>query len=138
MDPSVAVRFMSCPFPDVDRMLHLNETLFVDHKAGIGENDSFKLLEAIAAFANTAGGWLLLGVENNQGARRSELAIRCPRPHALPRHTRKPPRWTRRTSRSNNDRPADALSPAVRVVEPAARITLRQRCAKSQQQVSGG
>jgi hypothetical protein len=51
---------------DVDRMLDLGESLFVEHKGGIGENESFKLLQAIAAFANTAGGWVLLGVEHGR------------------------------------------------------------------------
>jgi hypothetical protein len=51
---------------DVDRMLGLSETLFVEHKLGIREEDSFKLIQAMAAFANTAGGWVLLGVENGK------------------------------------------------------------------------
>lgn len=49
---------------DVERMLGLSETLFVEHKRGIGQEESFKLVEAIAAFANTAGGWILLGVDD--------------------------------------------------------------------------
>jgi hypothetical protein len=51
---------------EIERMLGLSETLFVEHKRGIGEEESFKLLEAVAAFANTAGGWILLGVENGE------------------------------------------------------------------------
>ena len=47
-------------------MLTLDETVFVEHKVGIGEQDSFKLVQAVAAFANTAGGWVLLGVENGK------------------------------------------------------------------------
>jgi hypothetical protein len=51
---------------DIDRMVGLDETLFVEHKAGIGEDESFKLLQAIAAFANTAGGWVLLGIHEGK------------------------------------------------------------------------
>jgi Putative DNA-binding domain len=51
---------------DVNRMLEVDESLFVEHKAGIGETESFKLLQAVAAFANTAGGWVLFGVENRR------------------------------------------------------------------------
>jgi predicted HTH transcriptional regulator len=51
---------------DVNRMLSLDETLFVEHKAGMGDKESFKVLQAIAAFANTAGGWLLVGVHGGK------------------------------------------------------------------------
>jgi hypothetical protein len=52
---------------DVDTMLTLDETLFIEHKRGIGEPaNSFKLRQAVASFANTAGGWLLLGVANGR------------------------------------------------------------------------
>lgn len=47
---------------DVERMVGLDETLFVEHKKGIGSEESFKLVQAVAAFANTAGGWILIGV----------------------------------------------------------------------------
>jgi Putative DNA-binding domain len=48
---------------DVTRMLDLDESLFVEHKRGF-DHDAFKLRQAVAAFANTAGGWILVGVEN--------------------------------------------------------------------------
>jgi hypothetical protein len=52
---------------DVDKMLTLDETLFIEHKSGIGEPaSSFKLRQAVASFANTAGGWLLVGVANGR------------------------------------------------------------------------
>lgn len=49
---------------DLERMLTLDETLFVEHKRSIGAepDESFNLAKAVASFANTAGGWLLLGV----------------------------------------------------------------------------
>jgi hypothetical protein len=49
---------------DLDRMLELDETLFVEHKSGIGSEDSFGLAKAVASFANTIGGWLLVGVRD--------------------------------------------------------------------------
>lgn len=47
---------------DLDRMLELDETLFVEHKSGIGSEDSFGLARTVASFANTIGGWVLVGV----------------------------------------------------------------------------
>ena len=48
---------------DLKRMLALDESLFVEHKSGAGKADSsHQLVSAIAAFANTLGGWVLLGV----------------------------------------------------------------------------
>jgi Putative DNA-binding domain len=49
---------------DLDRMLELDETLFVEHKRDLGEDSNYGLAKAVSAFANTLGGWLLLGVEN--------------------------------------------------------------------------
>lgn len=52
---------------DIDTMLTLDETLFIEHKSGIGEPaNCFKLRQAVASFANTSGGWLLLGVANGE------------------------------------------------------------------------
>ena len=52
---------------DVDMMLKLDETLFIEHKSGIGEPKNwFKLRQAMASFANTTGGWLLLGVRDSE------------------------------------------------------------------------
>jgi hypothetical protein len=39
---------------DANGMLALDETLFVEHKSEVGDHESFKLVAAIAAFANTA------------------------------------------------------------------------------------
>jgi hypothetical protein len=50
---------------DVGRMLGLGETLFVEHKHGLG-GDSYQLASAVSAFANTLGGWVLLGVDNGK------------------------------------------------------------------------
>ena len=61
---------------DVDRMLSLDETLFVAHKAGIGEKESFKILQAIAAFANTAGGGYSSGYMAERSSRAPSLCGR--------------------------------------------------------------
>lgn len=47
-------------------MLELDETLFVEHKSDIGTDTVYKLVQAVAAFANTLGGWLLIGVHNGK------------------------------------------------------------------------
>lgn len=51
---------------DLGRMLELDETLFVEHKAGLGKDSAHGLMAAVASFANTAGGWLLLGVKDGK------------------------------------------------------------------------
>ena len=50
---------------DVESMRHLGETLFVELKTGGDDPDSnnYRLAQAVAAFANTLGGWLLLGLD---------------------------------------------------------------------------
>ena len=47
-------------------MLGLNETLFVEHKTGIGADSSHGLMSAVSSFANGLGGWVLLGVANGR------------------------------------------------------------------------
>lgn len=47
---------------DLDRMLKLDETLFVEHKSDLKTDGSYNLMKAVASFANTLGGWLLIGV----------------------------------------------------------------------------
>jgi hypothetical protein len=51
---------------DLDRMLELDESLFVEHKGDLGDESNYGLAKAISAFANTLGGWLLLGVTNGR------------------------------------------------------------------------
>lgn len=53
---------------DLERMLDLNETLFVEHKRSIGNDKGsvYGLVSNVAAFANTLGGWLLIGVQNGK------------------------------------------------------------------------
>ncbi len=51
---------------DLDRMLELDESLFVEHKGDLGDESNYGLAKAISAFANTLGGWLLLGVANGK------------------------------------------------------------------------
>lgn len=52
---------------DVKKMLNLGETLFVEHKKDESPaGDDLVLQKAVSAFANTYGGWLLLGVENSR------------------------------------------------------------------------
>jgi predicted HTH transcriptional regulator len=47
-------------------MLDLDETLFVEHKADIGKDTAYGLISAVASFANTVGGWLLVGVTDGR------------------------------------------------------------------------
>ncbi len=52
---------------DLDRMLRLDESLFVEHKSDLGDaKDSFGLVKSVSAFANTLGGWLLFGVRDGK------------------------------------------------------------------------
>jgi hypothetical protein len=51
---------------DLARMLELEETLFVEHKSGVSEDVPHGLMKAVSSFANTLGGWVLLGVENRR------------------------------------------------------------------------
>ncbi len=51
---------------DLNRMLELDESLFVEHKGDLGDESNYGLAKAISAFANTLGGWLLLGVANGK------------------------------------------------------------------------
>ncbi len=51
---------------DLERMLKLDETLFIEHKSGVGNDSTHKLMTAVSSFANTLGGWVLLGVQNSK------------------------------------------------------------------------
>jgi hypothetical protein len=53
---------------DLSRMLDLDETLFVEHKGDIGDDKDtiYGLVSTVAAFANTYGGWLVIGVTNRK------------------------------------------------------------------------
>jgi hypothetical protein len=51
---------------DLDRMLELDESLFVEHKGDLGDGTSQQLAKSVSAFANTLGGWLLIGVTNGR------------------------------------------------------------------------
>jgi hypothetical protein len=51
---------------DVERMLALDETLFVEHKSDIRPDSAYNLVRSVAAFANTVGGWLLIGVRDGK------------------------------------------------------------------------
>jgi hypothetical protein len=51
---------------DLARMLELNETLFVEHKTDLGTASAYNVVKAVASFANTVGGWLLIGVTDNR------------------------------------------------------------------------
>jgi len=44
-------------------LLGESETLFVEHKAGIAKGDGYQLAKAMGSFANTLGGWVLIGVQ---------------------------------------------------------------------------
>jgi len=47
-------------------MLELDESLFVEHKSDVREGSSYGLASTVASFANTLGGWLLIGVRNGK------------------------------------------------------------------------
>jgi hypothetical protein len=51
---------------DLDRMLGLDETLFVEHKGDLRKESAHEVVRAVAAFSNTVGGWLLIGVTNRK------------------------------------------------------------------------
>lgn len=51
---------------DLDRMLELHESLFVEHKSDIGVESAYGLVRSVAAFANTVGGWVLIGVRDGK------------------------------------------------------------------------
>jgi len=51
---------------DLTRMLKLNETLFVEHKSDLHPDSAYNLASTVASFANTLGGWLLLGVRDGK------------------------------------------------------------------------
>jgi hypothetical protein len=51
---------------DLGRMLDLDETLFVEHKRSTADEGTSGLVRAISAFANTLGGWVLLGVHEKK------------------------------------------------------------------------
>jgi Putative DNA-binding domain len=51
---------------DLARMLDLDETLFVEHKKSAADESTYGLVKAVSAFANTLGGWVLLGVHEGK------------------------------------------------------------------------
>jgi hypothetical protein len=48
------------------RMLELDESLFVEHKRDLGTETHYQLAKAVSSFANTLGGWLLIGVHDGK------------------------------------------------------------------------
>ena len=51
---------------ELERMLELDESLFVEHKRDVGKRESFQIAKAVTSFANTLGGWLLIGVHEGK------------------------------------------------------------------------
>lgn len=50
---------------ELERLIAEDETLFVEHKSGIGAPEkSFQIVKAAASFANQFGGWILVGVRD--------------------------------------------------------------------------
>jgi len=45
-----------------------DETLFVEQKTDIAKGDAYQLAKASASFANTLGGWILVGVRNGKSS----------------------------------------------------------------------
>ncbi len=58
---------------DLERMLELDETLFVEHKSDLRPDSTYNVASCMASFANTLGGWLLLGRAPGQARRRAWL-----------------------------------------------------------------
>src|SRR4051794_28319086 len=54
--------------PELKRMLELDETLFVEHKGDLHSDSAYQLARSVASFANTLGGWLLVGVRDGKPA----------------------------------------------------------------------
>jgi hypothetical protein len=50
----------------IQALLAENETLFVEHKTDIAKGDGYQLGKAVASFANTLGGWVLIGVKDGE------------------------------------------------------------------------
>jgi Putative DNA-binding domain len=50
---------------DVRAMVEENETLFVEHKSTV-DGEGYKIAEAIASFANTLGGWVVVGIRDGE------------------------------------------------------------------------
>jgi hypothetical protein len=50
---------------DLTQFLEENETLFVEHKTGLKEK-GFQVAKAVCSFANTLGGWVLVGVTDGR------------------------------------------------------------------------
>jgi hypothetical protein len=59
-----------------NRMLTLDETLFVEHKTDLGDQSSHQLARSVSAFANTMGGWLLIGVTDGAQSQQRPMDIR--------------------------------------------------------------
>jgi hypothetical protein len=51
---------------DLRSLLAEGETLFVEHKRDIAKGAGFQIAKAAASFANTLGGWILIGVQGGQ------------------------------------------------------------------------
>lgn len=47
-------------------LLAENETLFVEHKTDIAKGEGYQLAKPVASFANTLGGWVLVGVKDGK------------------------------------------------------------------------
>jgi predicted HTH transcriptional regulator len=45
------------------RLLAEDESLFVEHKSDIAKGKGFQIAKAASSFANTLGGWILVGVQ---------------------------------------------------------------------------
>jgi hypothetical protein len=65
-------------------MLRENETLFVEHKGNLRpEGDAYNVAKAISAFANTLGGWVLIGVTDSSPNAGEDNGWEPVGPHAL-------------------------------------------------------
>jgi hypothetical protein len=67
---------------DLRQMLTENETLFVEHKTSI-DRDAYVVAKAVSSFANTLGGWVLIGVTDGEPNEGDEAGWVAPAPYEL-------------------------------------------------------
>src|SRR5687767_2949077 len=98
---------------DLRVMLEENETLFVEHKTGLG-GEGFQVAKAVCSFANTLGGWVLVGVTNGQPNAGQPGGWDPVAPHELTDRVRE-------VLRSNRADPIPAFAATVRPYGPDSR-----------------
>lgn len=68
---------------ELEAMLAESETLFVEHKGNLDPRHNFDFAKAVASFANTLGGWVLIGITDGEPNEGVDGGWTAPAPHAL-------------------------------------------------------